>query len=71
MTQCPLLQKCLDATGMDCTTRNFDGKQGISDPKWAKKEPCRFYENLLKERQHNPHFPAPKKKKHLNFKLHT
>jgi hypothetical protein len=69
MTQCPLLQKCFVATGMDCKDRNYDGKQTTSDARWLKKEPCRFYENLVKERTHKPKLQQ-NKKKHLNFKHH-
>lgn len=52
MQQCPLIERCKFASGMDCLDRNFDGKQVAGSFVWRFKEPCDFYKNLIREQEH-------------------
>ncbi len=52
--QCPLLERCRQISGIDCTDRNFDGKQPRGNIKWLCKEPCSFYENIESEKRKKP-----------------
>lgn len=67
--QCPLLDKCREATGINCANRNFDGSQKHVNSKWLGKEPCAFYSALEREKKPKPIKKQRRKNIVLNWLL--